>query len=101
MRTIFAFACGLRTKTAWVVKGILRSSTKFPLPVTRRGSSRRLMLLPKKVSAMAGPRGLLHGLDDVHIARATADVSLEPGANLGFGRIRVLLQQVARRDDHS
>ena len=50
IRTMRACACGLRTKAAVVVPGIRRSSTKVPLPVIKRGSSRRLMLAPKNFS---------------------------------------------------
>src|SRR5437868_15369143 len=98
-----ACACGLRTNAAWVVKGTFRSSTKLPLPVTSRGSSRRLMLLPKSVSPMMSPRlrGLLHRLHDVGVPGAAADVALEPGADLGLARIGVALEQVAGGDDHA
>src|SRR5215211_1817202 len=78
-----------------------------------RGSSRRLMLAPNRrcVSAMvrspvgrlarrhlAG--GVLHGLDDVVVPGAAAEVPLQPRADLGLGRLWVPLEQLARRQDH-
>src|SRR5258708_28165113 len=87
----------------------------------RRGSSLRLMLEPNRrgVVAMSSPRdckraesnsasarahlagGGLHGLDDVVIARAAAEVALEAFADLLLARARVLLEQAAGRHDHA
>src|ERR1700751_1619127 len=84
----------------------------------RRGSSRRWILAPMTwVTAMSvasrgdarllGGRGAhrlgsrLDGLDDVHVARAAAEVALQTPANLVFGRVGVLLEQVRRGDDEA
>src|SRR5439155_5498109 len=54
-----AWACGLRTNAAYVIPGSLTSSTYWPRPVMKRGSSRRLIDFPKSRSsatvAMASP----------------------------------------------
>src|SRR5829696_3274230 len=44
---------------------------------------------------------LLDGLDDVHVARAAAQVAGDPLADLVLGRIGVLLQQVGGLHDHA
>src|SRR5216683_2911296 len=103
----------------WAMPGRVMSSMYRPCPVMRRGSSRRWILAPiMVVTAMsAPPRGglrgrlgcraahgggrRLHRLDDVHVARAAAEVALEAFANLVIGRVRVLLEQVGRSHDHA
>jgi hypothetical protein len=59
MPLIFAWACGLRTKAAYVMPGSFTSSTYWPRPVMNRGSSRRLIAAPKSrfsvAVAMASP----------------------------------------------
>src|SRR5229473_521179 len=119
MLLIRACANGLRTTDKETVPGRVKSSTKCPSPLTSRGSSRRWILAPiMVVTAMSAPpcgglgggRGRraahgggrrLHRLDDVHVARAAAEVALEALANLVIGRVRVLLEQVGRGHDHS
>src|SRR2546422_5364054 len=70
-----------------------------------RGSSRRLIPEPKSV-AMSGSllaragRGLDRG-DDVLIARAAAQISLERVADLGLGRLGLRREQIGRRHDHA
>src|SRR2546426_5471932 len=70
-----------------------------------RGSSRRLIPEPKSV-AMSGSllaragRGLDRG-DDVLIARAAAQISLERVADLGLGRLGLRREQISRRHDHA
>ncbi len=44
--------------------------------------------------------GVLNGLDDVLVAGAAADVAADAEADLVLGRLRVLLQQPVRADDH-
>src|ERR1700730_16977526 len=105
-----AWACGLRTTARKTQPGRVKSSTYRPSPLTSRGSSRRWILAPiMVVTAMAsapscGGRVLagfdlgavhrlgrgLHGFDDVHVAGAPAEISLETPANLIFGGIGVL-----------
>jgi hypothetical protein len=46
-------------------------------------------------------RGVLHGLDDVVIAGATAKISLEPVTNLGLAWIGVVLEQIGGAHDHA
>ena len=48
----------------------------------------------------AGPRCVLHGLHDVVVAGAPAEVALEPEPDLLLGRVRVLLEQVDALHDH-
>src|SRR3990172_331705 len=47
MPLIFACAYGLRTKATWSMFGKFTSSTYNPCPVSRRGSSLRLIRSPK------------------------------------------------------
>src|SRR3972149_3477499 len=47
MLFIFACAYGLRTKATWSMLGKFTSSTYNPCPVSRRGSSLRLIRSPK------------------------------------------------------
>src|SRR5262249_43887979 len=42
-----------------------------------------------------------HRLDDVVVAGAAADVALEPAANLGLGRLRVLAQEIDDAHHHA
>src|ERR1700674_780927 len=85
------------------------------------GSSRRWILAPTMVvTAMAsappdrcralarlGPGpihgfgGGLHRLDDVHVARAPAEVAFQALADLVLRRVRVLLQEVGRGHDET
>src|SRR5215467_11060577 len=84
----------------------------------RRGSSRRWILAPTSwVTAMSvasrrngrllGGRGAhrlgggLDGLDDVHVAGTPAEVAFETPADLVFGRVRVLLQEVGSGHDEA
>src|SRR5947207_14174812 len=41
-----------------------------------------------------------HGLDDVVVAGAAAEVALEPAADLLLAGVRVLLEKADRRHDH-
>src|SRR6266699_6561647 len=84
----------------------------------RRGSSRRWILAPTSwVTAMSvasrrdrrllGRRGAhclgggLDGLDDVDVAGTTAEVAFEALADLVFGRVRVLPEQVSGGHDEA
>src|SRR4051812_10941148 len=91
----------------------LTSSKKTPSPCTRRLSSLRGTLVPAKpgfvsvgstisgcvaVSLMDG--GRLHGLHDVHVAGAAADVALDRLADLVLARLRVRAQQRGGAHQH-
>src|SRR5262245_19174643 len=102
-----ACACGLRTKTAYACPGSFTSSVNTPLPVIRRGSSRRLMLEPKSF-AWGMPASLLHllgrvldGADDVVVAGAAAQVPLELMPDVGLARALVALQDLVGGHDHA
>src|SRR5439155_27060606 len=86
------------------------SSVYWPRPVRKRASSRRLTDWPMNpwgafmafVSSNAhGLGALLDRLDDVLVARAAAEVAIEPFADLGFGGVRVVLHQVDRAHHHA
>src|ERR1700716_1972849 len=80
-----------------------------PPPVIRCGSSRRWILAPI-IWLIAIPlcpptdrhgrrhrhACRLHGLDDVRVASAAAQIALEALANFGFGRMRIAVQQGSR-----
>src|SRR5215831_18200155 len=97
-RVILACPYGLRRIAMYVMPGNLTSSVKAPLPVIRRGSSRRLMELPKSrdTAMMVSPLlrlvahcnrthgcglhllgGGAHGADDILVAGAAAEVALK------------------------
>ena len=86
-------------------------------PVISRWSSLRRRSRPISLAASAGRswvavtghllrwsargrRRVLHGLHDVVVARAAAQVALEPEPDLLLGGVRVLLQQVDALHDH-
>src|ERR1051325_646050 len=88
--------------------GSAKSSVYFAWPVTRRGSSRRLMAEPKMRDAMARPPsglhaggGFTHRRDDVLVAGAAAERPFQAVAHFRLARICVALQQVARGHDHA
>src|SRR5205807_7713301 len=98
-----AAAWGLRTTQAWCMPGIWMSSRYTAVPVMRRGSSRRRIFFPTRVSgfvvvvAMLYPRlrrGRFHRIDDVLITRATADIAFETLADLLVGRVGIVGQQL-------
>src|SRR5438093_8386964 len=109
---IRAWACGLRTKAAYVIPGIFTSSTYCPRPVMKRGSSRRLMDLPKRRSdatvAMASTsllRGHMLGrpldrLHDVVVAGAAAQIAFQLVPDELLRRLRIALQHLVGRHDH-
>src|SRR3954447_26166010 len=56
------------------------------------------------VGAVGGTEGsgrLLDRFDDVHVARAAAEVAADPLADLAIGRLRVLRQEPGGLHDHS
>ena len=82
-------------------------------PVISRWSSLRRRSRPISLAASAallggghrhlggrGRRRVLHGLHDVVVARAAAQVALEPEPDLLLGGMRVLLEQVDALHDH-
>src|ERR1043166_2739918 len=95
--------------------GSFKSSTNDPVPVMSRGSSRRLIPLPKSVAIFAPPpsgrgrgrgRGLAHGggrgadrLDDVLVAGAAAEGALQGVADLLLVRRGVGRQEIRGAHD--
>ena len=53
------------------------------------------------LSGFHGGSTLLHGLDDVLIARATAQIAFELLAYFGFSRLGMALTQIDRAHDHA
>src|SRR5215204_658951 len=70
---------------AWSMRGITRSSTKRPRPVTCRGASLLRTLAPTN--------GILHRLDNLHVASAHAQVAGEIVPNVVLRGLDVALQQ--------
>src|SRR5438552_12852930 len=108
-----AWACGLRTKAAYVMPGSFKSSTYWPRPVMNRGSSRRLIDFPNNRSAATvamTSTSLLRGhvlgrpldrLHDVVVTRAPAQVALELVADQLLGRLGVALEHLVDGHDHA
>src|SRR5207249_8067112 len=108
-----AWACGLRTKAAYVMPRSFKSSTYWPRPVMNRGSSRRLIDFPNKRSAATvamRSTSLLRGhvlgrpldrLHDVVVTRAPAQVALELVADQLLGRLGVALEHLVDGHDHA
>src|SRR6476469_2161811 len=106
MPRITACACGERRKAACAMLGSLMSSTYLPWPVMSGASSLRRTDAPMPESlavvAIALPlRRGEHGIDDVVVARAAAEVALEPVADFLLTGVRVLLEQVRGAHDHA
>src|SRR5579864_7635078 len=93
--------------------GIWMSSTYVAVPVMSRGSSRRRMRLPTRVSVLVmvvamlvssgsclGCRGF-HRVDDVLVAGATTEIAFEAVPDLFFGRVGIPLEQLSRGHDHT
>src|SRR6266851_8834386 len=93
--------------------GIWMSSTYVAVPVMRRGSSLRRMLLPTRVSVLVMVvamiallrsgfrRASLHRIHNVLIAGAAAQIAFEAVADLFLGGLRIALQQLVRGHDHA
>src|SRR5579883_818605 len=95
--------------------GSLMSSIYVPLPRMKRGSSRRLTLLPNACKSVAMllylhwlRRGcahllasILNRLDDIDVARAAAEIARDRVAHFRFSGIGVLLQQRLAHQHHS
>src|SRR6185437_4493680 len=126
MARMRAWACGERTKQAYDWCGSVTSSVYCPAPVRKRASSLRSMRAPMGPAGFAARCGaavpgfsrtvvsvmvvssarhlgkaLLHRLDDVVIARATAKVTVERLADLRFGRALLLRCEPDRGHHHS
>src|SRR5579863_8468850 len=81
------------------------------VPVSRRGSSLRRMLLPTSswglltVVAMLHPAlsrgGCFHRVDDMLIAGAAAEIAFQPVADLLFGGIRIIGQKLLGAEHHA
>src|SRR3989442_5677594 len=108
-----ACACGLRTNAAYVTPGSFKSSTYWPRPVMKRGSSRRLIDFPNIRSAATvamTSTSLLRGhvlgrpldrLDDVVVARAPAQITLELVPDQLLRWLGVALEHLVDRHDHA
>src|SRR5882724_9830544 len=86
--------------------GSLMSSTNRPWPVISAASSLRRTDAPMPeslaVAAIALPLGRgEHGVDDVVVARAAAEVAFEPDTDFPLAGVGVLLEQVGRAHDHA
>src|SRR6266446_1310669 len=86
------------------------SSTYVAVPVIRRGSSRRRIRFPTRVSGLAvvvaiGLRSCLcgrsHRVDDVLIPGAAAKISLQTVPDFFVGRPRIAVENLLRRHDHA
>src|SRR3954466_8566287 len=93
------------------------SSVYWPLPIRKRASSLRrpdspmcgglakaVSLAPMAFSSRRAGQGglpLLHGLHDVLVARAAAQVAFELFADLRFGGVGMALAQVQRAHHHA
>src|SRR5215469_13916457 len=86
------------------------SSRYVAIPVISRGSSQRRMPRPTKVwglivvvAMLRTPlsRGRFHGVHDVLIPGAAAEVPLEAVPDLLFGGARVIGKELPRCEDHA
>src|SRR2546423_4270813 len=107
MPLILAWANGLRTKPTHSIPGSVMLSTNLARPVISSASSLRSWLVPTNlvdsvtlISLPSRARDGLHGLDDVVVAGAAAEVAFEPVADLVVARSRVLVQEARGRHDH-
>src|SRR5215211_2562518 len=99
---------------AWSIPGSLMLSVQLARPVTRAGSSLRSTPPPTNLSGasvtLVPPSGhglvhvllrQLHGLHDVLVARATAEVAFETLPDLLLRRVRLLLEEAYGGHDHA
>src|SRR5688500_2793703 len=85
------------------------SSVYWPRPVRKRASSRRVTLWPTNGAwgafmsfpLLHGRGALRHGLDDVVVAGAAAQVAVQAGADLFLCGTVVVLHQVHRAHHHA
>src|SRR3954471_21848476 len=81
--------------------GRVSSTMLMSSPPRLRRRARRLRDLDRlPLGCPCASRGRPHRLDDVVVARAAAEVSLEGGADLLLARVGVPRQQVRRGHDH-
>src|SRR5262245_41069062 len=95
MRPMRAWPYGLRRIAACSTPGGSMSSTKQPMPCSRRGSSFL------RTGGMHPFGGEAHRLDDVLVARATTQVAAQRLADLFVGRPHVIAQQGEGADQHA
>ena len=69
-------------------------------PRLRAASAHRLGLFERLLAAQLAPRRQRR-LDDVLVARAAAQVAVQTAPYFGFGRVRVVAQELVDRDDHA
>src|SRR5262249_4249265 len=115
MRTILAWACGLRRSLACSRPFGLRSATYWTCPVTLSGPSGRGMERPMPftsrvvfitvdIASAPLPGGGAGGLGDrgqhLGVARAAAQIAGDPVADLFLGGMRILVQQRRGRHHH-
>src|SRR5262245_15763189 len=101
----------LRAIATCAMRGSLMSSVYVARPVMRRGSSRRLIRVPTVFGTIGMTSRCLSGarlrggapdrVHDVLVARAAAEVALEPVTDLRIGRVRVPLDQLTCGEDHA
>src|SRR5690349_15758250 len=122
MERIFACAYGERRKNAKLWCGSVTSSVYWPAPVRKRMSSLRSMREPigpvglvagraaglaAVVSVMAGSsschfrKAVFHGLHDVVVSGAAAEVAVERLADLGLGGLLGLAGEPDRGHHHA
>src|SRR5579863_59776 len=85
------------------------SSTYVAVPVMSRGSSRRRMRLPTRVSVFVVVVAMVlclrrqgsHGIDDVLVAGAAAQIAFKPLADLFVAGIGIALDDLFGGHDHS
>src|ERR1700716_2118096 len=82
------------------MRGSSLRRTLWPMPRMAVSGMHHLVCANRRFAAHLG-RPVLDGLDDVHVARAAAQVAGDTTPDLGFGRIRRLLQQAGRSHDHA
>src|SRR5438309_8343942 len=98
MARMRAWPYGLRRMAACSTPGGSMSPTNEPMPRNRRGSSLRRVGLNEAIGALGGEA---HRFDDVLIARASAQVAAQGGADIGVAGCWVLAQQRHRGDQHA
>src|SRR4051812_32365639 len=103
---ILACASGLCRIATWAVLGRSKSAVNFALPVNRFGSSLRLTDVPSTCVPILVPplSRLSHQRFDranhVLIHTTTADVAVNPLADLRLTGLRISTEQVSEREHH-
>src|SRR5262244_113719 len=114
MRTIRAWACGLRSNLAWSMPRGLMSATYCTRPVTFSGPSgrgidsptpltSRVVFMVDMSGAPGGGRlgGLADGGDHLRVARAPAEIARDAVPDLLLARLRMLGKEGRRGHEHA